>query len=292
MPWCGGLKDDDPIESPPEGASCAEHPDRDALVICPRCGSYCCITCWHNSVRLCHACLMRDPGPPVPWEDAQRSFFGRFFGTLGDAFRPNRAAPALATASSRRARTFALLSFVPIALASGLVPYTHTLGFGPSWQLHLLGRPTSAAIASDMAFAGGLGLLVALGSLLAMLLPYYSLSRAYGSGNSEASIALMIYRAWLIPLGPLLKSIVFWSLPVETDASVALLVQIVTYVPLVVLFSSMLATARMASGVGPFAALVVVLVPLVVVGFAEPMMLQALAPFLPDPHTLEQVAGT
>ncbi|MBZ0120391.1 MAG: hypothetical protein K8H88_25590, partial [Sandaracinaceae bacterium] len=83
-------RDDEPIESPPEGASCAEHPERPAAVICPRCGNYACLACWHMTVRRCHACLMRDPAaaaPPIPWE-TQSNVFARFFGTLATAVRP------------------------------------------------------------------------------------------------------------------------------------------------------------------------------------------------------------
>lgn len=285
-------RDEEAIETPPEGATCAEHPDRDALVTCPRCGSFCCISCWHNAVRRCHACLVRDPGPVVPWQDAERSLPARFFGTLSDAFRPARSAPTFVQASVRSSLSFALLTFLPLALLSGIIPYTHTLGFGLSFSVTTLRAPTSADIALDVARAAGIGLLVALGMLALLAVPYHSLSRAYGSKDRPpASLALMLYRGWLIPLGGVISSVLVWSLPGEPSTGVGVLLEVASMLPLLVLISSMLSTARMASGVGPIASLVVVLVPFVLMMTVAPMGMQALAPWLPDPAVIRETLG-
>lgn len=285
-------RDEEPIETPPEGATCAEHPDRDALVTCPRCGSFCCISCWHNAVRRCHPCLVRDPGPVVPWQDRERSLPARFFATLGDAFRPARSAPTFVRASARSGLSFALLTFLPLALLSGIIPYTHRLGFARSFSITMLSAPTASDIAVDLARAAGIGLLVALGMFSLLAVPYHSLSRAYGSKDRPpASLAVMLYRSWLIPLGGTLSSVLVWSLPGEPTSGILVLIEVASVLPLLILISSMLSTARMASGVGPLASLVVVLVPFVLMMTVVPMGMQALAPLLPDPEVLREALG-
>jgi len=283
---------DDPIEAPPEGASCGTHPEREALVTCPRCGSYCCIACWHNAVHRCHACLVRDPGPVVPWQDHERSLPARFFATLGDAFRPTRSAPTFVSASVRSGLSFAFLTFVPVALLSGIVPYTHTLGFGLSFSVATLGSPSGADIGLDIARAAGIGLLIAVAMLALLAVPYHSLSRAYGAKEQPpASLAVMLYRAWLIPLGGLVSSILVWGLPGEPDSNVRLIIEVASMVPLLMLVSAMLSTARMASGVGPVASLVVVLVPFVLLMTVAPIGLEAIRPWLPDPELIRETFG-
>jgi hypothetical protein len=289
-------REDDPIDTPPEGASCGEHPERDALVTCPRCGSFCCLACWHNSVRRCHACLMKDPGPPVPWEDRERGLPMRFLSTLADAFRPNRSAPAFARGDWRGALSFFALTFVPLAILSGIIPYTVTLQFGPAWGTRLLGRPSSAEIAIDVVRAGGVGLLVSIVMLVLLTVPYYSLSRAYGSrGHAPAPVSVMFYRAWLIPLSQVVRHVVIWSLPLsvvvpEPSMAVHYLLEAAAVIWLILLFASMLSTARMASGVGPFASMAVVIVPFIVLSVGSMVAAEKLSPFLPRPPDSAVVA--
>lgn len=283
------MSDEESIETPPEGASCAEHSERDALVTCPRCGSYCCIACWHNALRRCHGCLLRDPGPVVPWQDATRRLPARFFATIADAFRPSRSAPTFVRATVGSALSFALATFLPLALLSGIIPYTHTLGFGLSFSVTTLGAPTTAEIALDVARAAGIGLLIALAMLALLAVPYHSLSRAYGRvEQSTASLTVMLYRGWLIPLGGLISSILVWGLPGEPDENARFIIEIASMLPLLMLISSMLSTARMASGVGPIASLVVVLVPFVLLMTVAPLGFQAIEPWLPDPELLRE----
>lgn len=290
MAWSGAVseRDERPIESPPEGASCAEHPEREALVTCPRCGSYCCIACWHGVVRRCHACVLRDPGPPVPWEDRERGLAARFFGTLADAFRPTRSAPTFVRSRWRSALSFGALTFVPVALLSGIIPYTHLLVFGEA-QVRLVGAPTQAELALDIARAAGIGLLVASTKLLCLVLPYHSLTRAYATrGNPPAALSLMLYRGWLVPFAELVLGLLTWAVPGDPSANGLAVVWAASLVPLIVLISSMLATARMASGVGPVASLFVVLVPFVLMMAITPLGMEALEPLLPDSETIRR----
>jgi hypothetical protein len=282
---------DEPLEAPPEGATCAEHPEREALVTCPRCGSYCCLGCWHGAISRCHACVRRDPGPPVPWEDARRGFFSRYVATLGDAFRPTRAAIAFATSRWPAALSFALLTFVPVALLSGVIPYTHGLVFGEGAVL-VLGSPGASALALDIGRASLIGLLVATAKLLCVAVPYQSLSRAYASdGNPAAALCAALYRGWLIPLSELLLGLLVWGLPAEASGTTTMLVWVVSLLPVLLLVSSLLSTARIASGVGPLASLLVVLVPIVLMMVFTPIGMEALRPWLPDPEIVRRASG-
>lgn len=285
---------DDQAESAPEGSHCAVHSDRIALVTCPRCGSYCCIACWHNAVRRCHECLKRDPGVRVPWVDAERRGPSRFFGTLADAFRPRASAPGFARGTWQSGLSFALLTYLPLAMISGVVPYTHRLGFGPSWSVSWVGGvPSSTELALDLLRAAMLGLLVASLKLGLLAAPFLHLVRAYGEPIESAPAAqVLLYRGWLLPAGTLLLGIVVWGLPLEPTQGTLAFAQILSLVPLLLLLSSMSSAARMAAGVGPIAAMIVVLVPFVLMFLAEPMIHQVLAPWLPDPETLRNLAAT
>jgi hypothetical protein len=121
-----------------------------------------------------------------------------------------------------------------------------------------------------------------------LTVPYYSLSRAYASrGQPAAPISVMFYRAWLIPMSELAKYVLFWAITADPSANVMMLVFAAALVWFLLLFSSMLATARMASGVGPFASLLVVIVPFVVLSVGWPLAMRPLEQLLPEPISAE-----
>lgn len=280
-----------PIESPPEGSACNEHPERPALAVCPRCGGYVCMACWHHPIRRCHACLMRDPAaasPPVPWERPGSNALARFFGTLGDAFRPIASAPSFARGDAVAPRSFLLLGFLPLALLAAIVPFTRTLLFGPRFAISVVGSADAQAIALDVAIAAGIGLLICAAQVVALALPYVSLARAYASkGHVHAPVRAILYRAWLIPLGEVLRWIVVWSAPDPPPPELLPLAQLLQVIPLVLLFASLRATARMGSGVGPFASVIVTIVPFVAMLLVQGYLATGLAPILPDSAALE-----
>lgn len=285
-----------PIETPPDGSTCAEHPERPALATCPRCGGYACLGCWHHSVRRCHACLMRDPSaaaPPIPWEDPKKNIVSRWLGTLATSFRPTATAPAFARGDVAKPGWFWLITFVPLAILTGVIPYTHTLAFGPSFAVHLLGAPDTTAIVLDVLRAVGLGALVSMATLTALTLPFVSLARAYAEKGYEiAPQRVVLYRSFLLPLSTVLFHIVGWGAPASTaEATGALAVAgVMSVVPLALLFGALRSTARMASGAGPLASYAIALVPFVVMIFAQELLGRALAPLMPDPEVLRQAA--
>lgn len=251
-----------PIESPPEGSTCAEHSDRPALVICPRCGSFACLSCWHGAVRRCHACVVRQPPPPVPWEDPSRGLISRFVGTLAEAGSPIITAPSFRHPGAGRALVFFLLTFPVLAAISGVVPYTARVLFGHSFEVQLSGDPSQEALIEDVLRAAGLGLAVAFAQWIALTLPFVSLSNAFADrGHPDAPLRAMLYRGWLLALFLTAQWAVPLALPESAGGSGALFAMLVSMVPFLLLLSSMRATTRMGSGVGAMTALVTIAVP-------------------------------
>ena len=283
------------IESPPEGSHCAEHPERGALAICPRCGAYACLSCWHHPVRRCHACLIRDPAavaPPIAWEAPEKGLISRWVGTLLSALRPTASAPAFAMGDVAPAMWFALASFLPLALLTGVVPFTHTLLFRSFFRVDVIGSPTEVEIAIDVLRAIFLGLVLSSTRVLALALPYVSLTRAYGhKGHPHAPARVIGYRAWLVPLAFVLESVLVMTVPEDRLESVLTAVQLATVIPLVLLVGAMWSTARMGAGAGPVASVAAIMVPVALMAIAEPMALRVLAPLLPDPEATQQAAA-
>lgn len=239
---------------------------------------------------------MRDPAgaaPPIPWEDASASLIKRFFGTLASALRPNASAPAFARDDLARPRSFWALSFLPLAVLSAIVPSTHTLLFGPSLAVSVVGGADQATVAIDVVRAVGIGILVSLVALIALALPYVSLARAYAEkGYEGAPLRVVLYRAFLLPLSQVLLYLVVWSLPRDPSELAGLMAAAAQMLPLVLLFWALRSTARMASGVGPFASYLAAIVPFVVMVFAQELLGRAIAPLMPDPEQLRQAIGS
>ncbi len=274
--------------SAPEDALCEQHPERPALATCPRCGSYACLACWHPAVDRCHRCLMRHPedaAPPIPWETPEGRLAGRFFRTLWTAILPTRSAPAFAGARVAPAVRFFLLTFVPLAFLGGVIPFTRTLAFG-ALHVELIDAPSGGAIAIDVVRAMGIAFALDLASILALSLPFVSLSRAYGvKGREQSAMRTMLYRAWLLPTSRVLWSLLVFALPATQSDGVQLVVAVMQLAPLLLLLFAMRASARLASGVGPFASLVVIFVPFALL-FATQMVLEPIVkPLMPKPPT-------
>ena len=269
---------DAPIESPPEGAMCSEHPERTALVTCPRCGSYACLACWHGAMRRCHACVVRHPGGLVPFEEPTKNMFVGFFATLIQAASPVVSAPAFRHSGVRRAVLFFLLSFVPVALLSGIIPYTALVLFQPNFVVEVEPATTEAMLWADVGRAALVGLVVRLVEWAAIALPFISLTRAYEDrGHPDAPLRALLYRGWLLPAFWLAYSIAIASL--ERFAWVSMLMAML---PLILLLSSLRAASRMGSGVGPLTALFTVGVPFAMMVFANLLGEAAVRRILPD----------
>ena len=275
----------------PDGASCAEHPERAARFTCPRCGSFVCAACWHDPVSRCIRCLRRDPteaAPPIAWEQRERSLPARYLATLAGALSPLRTAPAFAHHDVRAAQRFALISAVPFALLAGIIPHTRTLLFKGHFQVQVLNKASPGEIALDVLQAGAVQLTFNLVELLSLLLPFVTLVRAYAPGRQHAAARMLYYRAWLLPVGWLLIYATYFLLPsAETNQASAMLLLLADsvrqlVVPLL-LIMGMSATARAACGLGPGSSLIVVAVPTVLMLVVHELAALVLLRVLPPP---------
>jgi hypothetical protein len=234
---------------------------------------------------------MQNPGAaalPIAWEEPTKPLGSRFLSTIGSALSPLASAPSFARDNTAGARTFFLLSFVPLALLAAIVPFTHTLLFRPTFTIHVIGAADERAILIDVLRALGIGLVSTLIQLCALAFPFISLARAYAvRGREAAPVRVVLYRAFLLPLGDVLFSILLWNAPAGGDlANVEAFARLIQVIPLILLFLSLRATARMASGTGPIASLVVTIVPFAALVIVQGWLLEGLRDFAPDPAAI------
>lgn len=288
------------LEPPPDGASCNVHDERGAIVLCPDCRRPICFSCWHAAVRRCHACLTRDPeaaGPRIPWEDHERNIVVRFFDTLASALTPDHSTPGMLRHGLDRALTFFVLTWLPLALVSGVIPYTVTMFFAGG-GVHWLGQPTRDEVSLDVLRASGVGFALHLALLVALAVPYRSLTMAYGERMiPSVPLRVVLYRAWLIPFGMLLEGALATLVSTDSMATSQLIV-VCSVLPLAIMFSALRAGARMGGGIGPIAAFVVATVPFATMGAAFMLAQVAIAAVLPpisdeaQRQVLEELAPT
>lgn len=220
---------------------------------------------------------------PMPWETGQGNIVTRIVRTMVSAARPNRSALAFSMGTVRQALTFGLLLFVPWALLEGVIPYTHHLQFGER-KIFLSTTTTNEAVVFDVLQAMGFSLLIHVTTMLALALPYVSLVRAFSvTHRTDIPLRVVFYRGWLIPFGATIVWLAQWLLPAQPPMAVLVVVQLVAVLPLLAFFMSLYATARLASGVGPFAALLVVGVPFTIMQLGQGLVLYLLQPWLPVP---------
>jgi hypothetical protein len=281
----------------PEGAHCGAHPDRTAHFTCPRCGSYACITCWHPEVERCTQCLQRDPAAaaaPIAWEQRERPLLRRYFGTFAGAFSPFKTAPAFAHGEVGDALRFMLLSALPLALLSGVIPYTRTLLFAGNFAVRVIGHPSGAQIGGDVVRSMLVGFGVTAIEFVCLLLPFTSLVRAYAPARRDAAQRALHYRLWLLPAAALLAYLAASVLPLPNpeaatpgSAAPGLLlalefVRLLCLTLVVLLILTMSATARLACGLSPLISTVVVVVSLVVMLCGAMFADLAITRLLPD----------
>jgi len=284
---------------PPDGAMCAEHPDRRAHYVCPRCGTFACMACFHPGVSRCDRCVQRDPAdaaPPLAWERPESPLLARLFGTLGSAFSPVRTAPAFARGDVAQAQRFALLTALPLAALAGVIPFTRTLLFRGDFAIQVLGKPSPEQIALDVVQAALLQIGLTAASFACLLFPFTSLVRAYAPGKQTAAARVLYYRAWLLPAALAFYYLVVWATPIPPELAAAAgsvdppmppfavtFALIVRMIAPVLLFVAMSATARMACGLGALLSFVVVAVPILLMMVTEAGMGLALNQLMPPP---------
>jgi hypothetical protein len=267
---------------PPEGARCAEHPDRPATYRCPGCGRNVCSFCWNDDVSHCRTCGEsgpREKASAVPFEDTSRSLPSRIVSTFAAAFRPQENALGFARCRPAFALRFLLISALPLSLISGVIPNTKTLLFGPGLHVNLVGTPADLDIVVDVLRAMVFQLLFDGLLLAALVFPFVSLARSYGRPQCASSaIGTMFYRYWLVPAAMAGSYISFWISPDEKIAAVAGFV--ISILALYFLIRAMWSTARIPCAVGPLWSIAVVGVPwvlsFIVVALVVPILARVL----------------
>lgn len=188
-----------------------------------------------------------------------------------------------------------VVAFVLVALAQGVIPYTHTVQFGPAFQL--TPRPSTMPFWRDALNAAGIGLLVCGAAYAAFTACFVSLCRAYGEDPVQASAMARrtaLRRAWLYPMLGYLglpAMLLGFGLPESAHGALPWLMLGGMVVPLFALLSGTKRTAEKA-GVSPGWAWLVVLVPLLL-AFAVEAILLGWPPGggLLDPWLPSMVAG-
>jgi len=246
----------------------------------------------------------RSPTPPPPgpevvlatvaWERRDLAWPLRYLMTLAEALTPRASTPLLRGRRLRPPVGFALLTALPAALTAGIIPFTHHLLFGPTFRVTAQGSVSSEGIALDLARAAGLGLLVHGVLLLALALPYVSLSRAFARQEDAGARALrtLLYRSWLLPMGGsgLVSQLLIWAAPVtEAGPGLQLALAFAAVIPIVLLMVALRAAAVQLNGVPPLASWAVILVPVTLFFLTEAIVLEALDPVLPDPVPLDEL---
>jgi len=239
---------------------------------------------------LCEPCVRADPAaaaPPLPWESTDTGWFRGLSDTAFGALLPNRTAPAFFGEALKPGIRFALLTLLPLLVMRGIIPFTRTIRFGPSFQTQLLGSPDSLAIALDVMAAAGLSILVGVISIGVAGAAYVSLSAAYGAeGARRAALRFMLYRGWLLPLAGetgLFSALISWGLPLEPSGGALSLAFLVAMAPLLLYFIASRAAARLASGVAALPSFAVAVIPFVILALVEVAALTLLGSYIDIP---------
>ena len=229
-----------------------------------------CLFCWHDALDRCDACLRHDPAsaaPALPWEQEGLSFGARYLGTLGTAFSPMRSAPAFAAGDLGPAVACFLRSAIPLAVLAGIIPHTRTVLFGPGFSTTLLGQVSTVELVADVIRAAGVQLAYLLVTVLALILPYASLVRAYAPGRQVTAARVLLYRLWLVQGGALLQGLLAWAGP--DTAGYFNVVALVPFTAQILVMVAMGFAARLACGLGMLMSIVVVALPFLLLILVE-----------------------
>ena len=214
----------------------------------------------------------------MPFEDPTKNVVAGFFATAMQAASPVITAPAFRQSGVLRASIFFALSFVPLALLSGVIPYTALVLFKPNFVVEVDPATTDAMLWMDVGRSALLGLVVRLVEWLAVAIPFVSLTRAYEDrGHPDAPLRAVLYRGWLLPA--------YWlafGLAGATPEGVLWFSMLLAMLPLILLLTSLRAASRMGSGVGPVTALLTVGIPFAMMIFANRFSESAMHRLVPD----------
>lgn len=289
----------------PYGMACEHHDERPAIATCPSCGEHACVECWHQAVDACHYCVVQKPESLIlapAWERGGNFIFN-FGQTIADAFRPSRSALSMHGNRLGPAIFFFLLTALPLALLSGVIPFTHYLQFGRFFSVEVLHSASTSVLQQDVLLAAALGLVLNGLQWIAMMLPFGTIAAAFSVSPEYPAISgadlpderhpnafrilvrAALYRAWLLPLAGrhgLFFGLLLWATPETMPSSILLVFTMVTVVPLLLWFIHLRASARMTLNAGVLASFLAIVVAFVMSVLVEDFTLSLLEPWLPE----------
>lgn len=224
---------------------------------------------------------------PMQWEDGSLPWHQRLFRTLGATFAPLDSLHAVANGEVAPALRFTLLSALPFMFLWAVVPFTHRLRFGPSFDVAVL--PGALPIELDVVRALAIGLVFSALTQLSWALPFASLVSAFSDGSrpedpKRAAWRTTLYRMWVLPFGMTMFSLVVWGLSDKpSEFAVELTVLGFQMLPRMLILVHCHVMARY-FGASGFGALVVSVLPLVVqwaVGLSLEVVAERLLPAMP-----------
>lgn len=224
---------------------------------------------------------------PIAWEDPERSFFGRSFGTLRATFSPLTTIRAAATGELAPALRFGALWMLPWMFLWAILPYTHTLNF-TYFRIEVIHKPGELPIVWDIARAMAIGFVHNALIMISWAVPFASLLRAFGKPEpgvdlSVVAYRVMLYRSWVVPCALTLFALSGWALPPEPNPVLFELAFVtLRLLPPILLLMHCFATARYFGVSGP-ATIAVAMVPLFVVMAAGQFIDEGAAAFAPPP---------
>ncbi len=158
---------------------------------------------------------------PIAWEDPSLPLIRRALLTLAATFQPVRTLRSVAHGPLTPALVFALWSSLPWMMMWAILPFTHTLLFGPGFAITLAKGALPSQIQDDVLRAAAVGLGLSVLGFMSWALPFASLTRAFCSSPPHALEArraawrTALYRGWIIPFGLTVWALLSWALVEE-----------------------------------------------------------------------------
>jgi hypothetical protein len=157
---------------------------------------------------------------PMGWEDEALPWFTRLYRTLEATFAPLETLHAAANGEIVPALRFMLLSALPWMLLWAIIPFTHTLTFGPSFRIAVAPAAGGMPIELDVVRAMAIGLVYSSVTQLSWSVPFVSLLKGFADGSrtedpKRAGWRTALYRMWVLPCGMTLFFLLTIGLPPE-----------------------------------------------------------------------------
>ncbi|MET0284313.1 MAG: hypothetical protein ABW352_07575 [Polyangiales bacterium] len=160
---------------------------------------------------------------PLGWEDEALPWHTRLARTLSATFAPLDTLHAVANGTIAPALRFMLLSTLPWMLLWAIIPFTHTLSFGPSFRVAVIpGASGGMPIELDVVRAMAIGVALSGLTQLSWALPFVSLLAGFADGSrtedpKRAGWRTALYRMWVVPFGMTLFFVATSALPAEPN---------------------------------------------------------------------------